>query len=138
MIILDTNVISELMRPAPDERVKQWMGNQKSIRLGVSTITIAEIQRGLLRLPDGKRKTSLQDSFQNFMKGAFCGRIFTFDDNAAYAFGELAAKTENAGLNSDVVDLMIAAICKSLNAAIATRNVRDFKGCDMTIINPWD
>lgn len=137
-IILDTNVISELMREAPDQKVTAWIDTKKPLYLGLTTITIAEIQRGLIRLPMGKRRARLTTSFTSFVKEAFSGRIFSFDEDAAWIYGEIAAKCESKGLNTDAVDLMIAAIVKSHNAAIAARNTKDFLGCGIEIINPWE
>ncbi|MBS0484832.1 MAG: type II toxin-antitoxin system VapC family toxin [Proteobacteria bacterium] len=137
MIILDTNVISELMREQPDVNVKHWIKAQKAIHLAITAITIAEIQRGLARLPEGKRRTQLTASFSDFIAEAFSGRIFPFDEEAAYRYGEIAAACEAGGINTDAVDLMIAAIASSRRAAIATRNVKDFTGCGVAIINPW-
>ena len=137
MIILDTNVISELMREVPNQKVTKWMTTKKPLYLGLSTITIAEIQRGLARLPMGKRRSRLTASFTSFVTEAFSGRIFSFDEDAAWIYGEIAAKRESEGFNTDAVDLMIAAISKSNNAAIATRNTKDFEGCGLEIINPW-
>ena len=137
MIILDTNVILELMREEPDPRVKAWINSQKSIYLGSTTITIAEIQRGLARLPVGKRRSRLTVSFANFVAAAFSGRIYSFDEDAAWIYGDITAKCESEGVNTDAVDLMIAAIAKSQNAVIATRNTKDFVGCGIEIIDPW-
>ncbi len=138
MIILDTNVILELMREVPDPSVKAWVSRQKSIYLGSTTITIAEIQRGLARSPVGKRRSQLTVSFANFVAEAFSGRIYTFDEDAAWLYGDIAAKCESEGINTDAVDLMIAAIAKTQNAAIATRNTKDFVGCGIEIIDPWE
>ena len=137
MIILDTNVISELMRNQPDIEVKHWISKQTPIHLNITTITIAEIQRGLMRLPTGKRRTQLTNSFEAFVTEAFNGRIFPFDEKAAYHYGHIAAHCEMQGINTDAVDLMIAAIAKTHQAAISTRNVKDFTGCGIEIINPW-
>lgn len=137
MIILDTNIISEFMRELPDANVRQWISTQKPIHLGITTITIAEIQRGLMHLPMGKRRIRLTAGFTDFVTEAFSGRIFSFDEEAAYSYGETAAKCETSGFNTDAVDLMIAAIAKSQHAAIATRNVKDFSGCGVKIIDPW-
>ncbi|MBL1420739.1 MAG: type II toxin-antitoxin system VapC family toxin [Alphaproteobacteria bacterium] len=137
MILLDTNVISELMKPLPDEAVKGWVGRQKSAHLAVSAITIAEIQYGILLLPQGKRRLRLQANFEAFIDGAFLGRVFAFDEAAAYVFGEIAAERKKSGFNTDSVDLMIAAIARHNKADIATRNVRDFEGCGIGVVNPW-
>lgn len=102
-----------------------------------ATITIAEIRRGLIRLPLGKRRSRLTTSFTAFITEAFSGRIFPFDEEAAYSYGKIAASCEAEGNNTDTVDLMIATIAKSRQAAIATQNTKDFAGCNLEIINPW-
>ncbi|HIG29401.1 MAG TPA: type II toxin-antitoxin system VapC family toxin [Verrucomicrobiales bacterium] len=138
MIILDTNVVSELMREAPDQKVKKWLGSQKPIKLALSTISIAEIQRGLARLPKGRRRKILESSFSAFVTEAFDDRIFSFDVESAYAYGRIAAMREKAGFNTDTVDLMIVDIAQTQETDIATRNVKDFEGCGVKVINPWD
>ena len=137
MILLDTNVVSELMREDPAARVAAWIVGQKAIHLGVSTIAIAEIRRGLARLPPGKRRTRLETSFTAFITEAFGDRIFVFDETAANLYGEIAAKREKDGFTVDAVDLMIAATARSLNAAIATRNTKAFVGCRIKLVDPW-
>ena len=138
MIILDTNVVSELMREKPHENVKAWIAAQKPSDLSLTTITIAEIQRGLARLPKGKRRNALERSFSAFITEAFSGRIFSFDEEAAYIYGIVAAKREKEGFNTDAMDLMISAIVKAQKASIATRNTKDFDGCGFKVINPWE
>jgi predicted nucleic acid-binding protein len=138
MIVLDTNVISEVMREAPDEGVSRWLGQQKALHLAVSTITIAEIQRGLKRLPSGKRRKRLETSFEGFISQGFEGRILALDVAAASNYGDVCAMREKKGLAADPVDLMIAAIAKSAGASLATRNVRDFEHCGIKLINPWE
>ncbi len=137
MIILDTNVISELMKDYPDQSVRNWISSQKQSQLAITTITIAEIQRGISRLPAGKRQDKLETNFLAFIGQAFSGRVFSFDEPAAYLYGELASEREKIGLQADAVDLMIAAIVNTNNAMLATRNVKDFTHCGFTIINPW-
>ena len=138
MIILDTNVVSELMREEPHKNVQEWISKQKPLHLALTTIVIAEIQRGLTRLPKGKRRSTLEANFATFASEAFGGRIFPFDEDAAYIYGDIAAKREAKGFNTDSVDLMIAAIAKCHNAVIATRNTKDFEGCGIKMINPWN
>jgi predicted nucleic acid-binding protein len=137
MIILDTNVVSELMRVEANENVKRWLSNQIMSNLALTSITIAEIQRGLERLPIGKRRKKLEESFSLFFMDAFNNRIFSFDEESAYMYGKLSSKREKAGLHTDAVDMMIAAIAKVHKASIATRNVSDFESCGIKIINPW-
>lgn len=137
MVILDTNVISELMRAEPDPNVLKWVDAQKTNNLAITAIAIAEIQRGILRLPKGKRQNALNKNFLEFVKDAFVGRVLSFDEKSAYLYGEIASEREKAGFNTDAIDLMIAAIAKNNKASIATRNVKDFKDCGVKIINPW-
>jgi predicted nucleic acid-binding protein len=137
MIILDTNVISEMMRETPDERVVLWLGRQKSLHLAVTTITIAEIQRGLKRLPAGKRRKQLETSFADFIARGFQGRVLPFDEPAARIYGDACAQREAKGLHADALDLMIAAIAKGADASLATRNTVDFEHCGIKLINPW-
>lgn len=137
MILLDTNVISEMMRDEPDVRAAAWMGRQKSLHLTVSTITLAEIQRGLKRLPAGKRRKVLEASFAEFISRGFEGRVLAFDEPAARIYGDLCALRESKGLHADPVDLMIAATAKAADASIATRNTGDFEHCGIKLINPW-
>ncbi len=137
MIILDTNVVAELMREEMDSNVVVWFQNMEAKNLGLTVIAIAEILRGIERLPKGKRRQRLDQNFKEFLQRGFQGRIFPFDENAAFLYGGIAASRERVGLSVDPVDLMIAAIAKSLQASIATRNTKDFEGCGLTLINPW-
>lgn len=138
MIILDTNVLSELMRASPEAKVLKWIEGQKATNLVITSIGVAEIQRGILRLPKGKKRNTLHENFKEFVESAFAGRILSFDERAAYLYGEIASDREKAGFNTDAIDLMLAAIAKNYNASIATRNIKDFKGCGVKLINPWD
>lgn len=137
MILLDTNVISEMMREVPDGRVVAWLGRQKSLHLAVTTITIAEIQRGLKRLPAGKRRKTLEANFADFISRGFQGRVIPFDEPAARLYGDVCALRESKGLHADALDLMIAAIAKAADASLATRNTGDFEHCGIKLINPW-
>jgi predicted nucleic acid-binding protein len=137
MIILDTNVIAELMREVPDSKVASWIQRIATKNLALTVIVVAEILRGLERLPKGKRRQRLEQSFKEFIQQGFRGRIYPFDEEAAYLYGGIATGREKAGLSVDPVDLMIASIAKNLQASIATRNIKDFEGCGITLINPW-
>jgi toxin FitB len=137
MIVLDTNVISELMRPAPDAAVTAWLAAQDPLDVAITTITIAEIQRGIGRLPNGRQRKSLEERFSAFVEEAFPGRLLVFDRDAAYACGEVSVARERKGLHADAVDMMIAAIVKTAGATLATRNTRDFDKCGIALANPW-
>ena len=138
MIVLDTNVISELMRRAPEPAVCAWIGRQKILNLAVTTVTLAEIHRGLKRLPAGKRRDGLERRFLDFLSRGFDGgRIRAFDRSAAEIYGDLCRLREREGRHADPVDMMIAAVARTADAAIATRNTGDFEGCGLRLIDPW-
>ncbi|MCB9342629.1 MAG: type II toxin-antitoxin system VapC family toxin [Saprospiraceae bacterium] len=137
MIILDTNVVSELMRENPDPAVTGWIRSAQPDQLTLSVIAIAEILRGISRLPEGRKKEGLWKNFNAFVAHAFKDRILPFDEIAARYYGEVAALREKVGLKADPVDMFIAAIARAHNAAVATRNIRDFEGCGIKLINPW-
>ena len=136
MIILDTNVISEIMRPEPDAGVKAWLAALDPLDLAVTSITVAEIQRGIVRLPKGRRRTGLANRFAAFIEASFAGRLLAFDKAAAYACGEVSARREQKGLHADAVDMMIAGIVATTRGS-ATRNITDFNECGIPLINPW-
>jgi hypothetical protein len=125
------------MKVEPEPNVLKWVNAQKATNLAITTIAIAEIQRGIKKLPEGKKRKALQENFLEFIKKAFVGRILPFDEQAAFLYGEIASEREKAGFNTDAIDLMIAAIVKNHDATISTRNVKDFKDCGINVINPW-
>lgn len=137
MIILDTNVISEIMRPTPDPAVGTWLAAQDSLDLTTTTITIGEIQRGIVRLPAGKRRKDLEARFSAFLEEAFSGRLLAFDKDAAFACAAVSAARERKGLHADAVDMMMAGVVKSAGARLATRNTSDFEECGIALTNPW-
>ena len=137
MIIFDTNVISELMKHTRDQRVEKWFARQNPLNCATTVISVAETKAGLAFMPEGKKRRELESSFQKFVPVAFAGRIFPFDQVAAALYGEISAQCKKSGCSSDALDRMIAAIAKSKKATVATRNVKDFKYCDINIINPW-
>ncbi|MGD1955668.1 MAG: type II toxin-antitoxin system VapC family toxin [Sphingomonadales bacterium] len=137
MIVLDTNVVSEMMRTQPDSNVYGWLESSNSNEIALSVVSIAEIKKGLNLLPDGKRKVTLDTQFEAVLETGFLGRILSFGRAEAATFGALAADRKKAGVNTGDFDLMIAATAKEHRAIVATRNTKDFKGCGVAIINPW-
>ncbi|MET0963313.1 MAG: type II toxin-antitoxin system VapC family toxin [Noviherbaspirillum sp.] len=138
MIVLDTNVLSELMRPAPDQAVIAWLDMQEPARLFLTAITVAEVLYGIARLPEGKRKAGLLELADAVLQEDFAGRILAFDETAAAQYAELACERQQSGRPISMADAQIAAICRSLDGAtLATRNVSDFEGTRLALLNPW-
>lgn len=137
MILLDTNILSELMRPAPEKEVEQWLADQPDASVFISAITEAELRYGVALLPPGKRRSILAAVIEDMLGEDFTGRILPFDSAAAMAFAEIAATRRQAGRPIAQADAQIAAIAQSRGAALATRNVPDFQGCGIDVLNPW-
>ena len=138
MIVLDTNVLSELMRAEPAAVVLRWIDNQAAEELFTSAITMTEILHGIERLPDGKRKHSLKTHALAMFENDFSDRILPFDAYAALHYSTLVTTREKSGKPVGLADAQIAAICRARRAKLATRNVKDFESTGVNIINPWD
>lgn len=137
MILLDTNVISELMRPAPSVTVENWIGAQPAASLFIAAITEAELRYGLALLPEGQRQRHLIFQAEAMLTEDFANRILPFDSAAAVAYAQIAAARRQAGRPIAQADAQIAAIALSRGAAVATRNVADFADCGIAVLNPW-
>jgi len=137
MILLDTNVVSTVMAPAPSAAVVEWLNRQETETLFLSTVTFAEIGYGLRVLPDGRRRRDLRDRFARFVATGFEQRLLPFDAAAADLYGEVLAHSRELGRPLGVLDAQIASIARSRHLAIATRNVRDFEECGLEVINPF-
>lgn len=137
MIILDTNVLSEVLRPAPDDQVLVWLGSQPRFALFITTITQGELLYGVQLLADGQRKSALLKAVLDIFVFDFAGQVLGFDSDAAHAFADIAASRRAAGKPINQFDAMIAAIARSRGASLATRNVKDFGDCGVQVINPW-
>lgn len=133
--LVDTNVLSEQARPAPDAKVIEWMRRHES-ELYVSTITIGEIRRGIERLPDGKRKARLQQWLQSVCD-CMQGRILSFNASTAHVWGQLKAKWEKAGVNVPSLDSQIAATASRHSLTLVTRNTGDFEKTGIKTLNPF-
>lgn len=137
MIVLDTNVISEATKPAPEPRVMAWLRDQPPEKLATTAVSLAEINYGLSRLPRGRRREELEARFRTFFARGFDDRLLAFDAAAAGVYGEIVTARQSAGRPIDAFDAMIAAIARSRAAIIATRNAADFEGCGVTVLDPW-
>jgi predicted nucleic acid-binding protein len=138
MIVLDTNVLSELMRPSPAEAVVAWVASNPATSQYTTSITQAEILHGLLLLPAGRRRTHLLNAAHAMFAEDFVGRVLGFGSDAAPIYAQIAADRRRAGRPISHFDAQIAAIARACGARVATRNVTDFGGCGVTLINPWE
>jgi predicted nucleic acid-binding protein len=137
MILLDTNVVSELMRPAPSEAVLAWFAAQDAADLYLSAIGEAELRRGAAMLPADKRRDQLMATIDAMIAEDFAGRILPFNSAAAQAFVLVFLERRAAGRPISFADGQIAATARAQGAAIATRNTADFAGCGIAVIDPW-
>jgi len=137
VIILDTNILSELMRPAPNMRVVNWLNAEEPLGVTITAITVAEILYGIERLPDGKRKQRFAQLAAEMFEEDFTERILPFDEVAAAYYATLVADSERSGRIVHSADAQIAAICQQHKAQLATRNVKDFEHLGISIIDPW-
>ncbi|WP_420443714.1 type II toxin-antitoxin system VapC family toxin [Candidatus Poriferisodalis sp.] len=138
MFILDTNVVSEVMRPQPQAEVLAWIDRRLTDDLYVTAVTEAEIRTGIAILPEGTRRRGLTTAAAHAFGVLFAGRVLPFDSDAAQAFAVIAATRRSIGHPISQADCQIAAIARSVSASIATRNVSDFEGCGIDVINPWN
>lgn len=136
MIVVDTNVASELMRPSPSEAVLAWVRRQRGGDLFLSAITVAEIRYGIERLPNGRRKESLRSAADDVFT-VFGDQILPFDATAAEQYALVVSGRDGLGMPIDGFDAQIAAICRAHRAALATRNVSDFRETGVDVIDPW-
>jgi toxin FitB len=137
MIVLDTNVVSELMRRQPSEVVLDWVDGEDASGLAITAVTAAELLHGVARLSGGARRRKLAAAVDALLVQDFAGRILPFDGSAAIHYGELVAARERAGRPVSVADGQIAAICRHHGALLATRNVRDFEATGVDVLDPW-
>lgn len=137
MIILNTNVVSELMKPEPLARVTAWVGQQPAAELFTTSITEAEIFYGIELLAHGKRRNVLLETAEATFAEDFAGRIFAFDSHAARTFARLAAHARGRGHPRSQADTQIAAIALARGARLATHNVADFRDWGLDLIDPW-
>ena len=137
VIVLDTNVISELMRPQPDQRVLAWANCLDPEGVAITAMNEAEILHGLARLPDGRRKQALRGNWDALTADLFQGRVWPFTREAAQWYGELVSHRERLARPIATADAVIAAIALAYRAPLATRDTSDFAELGLELINPW-
>jgi predicted nucleic acid-binding protein len=137
VIVLDTNVLSEALKPLPSPIVLGWLAGQNPSSVFTTAITQAEVLYGVETLPAGRRRVRLLAAVEKMFAEEFEGRILSFDEDAARAFAGIVAARDRAGRPISQFDAMIAAIARSHRATVATRNTADFQNCGVDVINPW-
>ena len=137
MFLLDTNVVSELMRPKPEPSVEAWVAGQLVKDLFLSAVSEAELRYGAAILPKGRRRSTLFSDIEGMLQRAFGDRVLPFDREAARTYGEIGAMRRAVGLNVDPVDCQIAAIARCRGLTVVTRNVSHFEGMGIALVDPW-
>jgi toxin FitB len=137
VIVLDTNVLSEVMSSSPDPAVRRWLARQLSHQLFTTSVSMAEILQGIELLPQGKRRAGLLVAAQTMFTGLFSGRVLAFHEDAARAFAPIAVNRRTRGSPISLFDAQIAAITRASGATLATRDTADFEDCGVALVNPW-
>ncbi len=138
MIVLDTNVLSELLRPTPAPQVEAWLAAQDGASVYFTAVGEAELRHGVAILPAGRRRDALAEAIEGMLDEDFRGRILPFDREAAAAYAAIAAERRAAGRPISQFDCQIAAIARAQGASVATRNTGDYEGCGVAVIDPWE
>jgi predicted nucleic acid-binding protein len=137
VIVLDTNVLSALMRTNPDAVVVDWLDRQPADSVWLTSITVFEARFGLALLPKGRRRTGLERALDRVLTEDLSSRVLTLDEMAAVTAAQIAANRQRAGRIVDLRDTLIAGIAQARRATIATRNTRHFEGLDVPVVDPW-
>ena len=137
MIILDTNIIFELTRQVPEPGVISWLDSLPAEEASTTAVTAAELLYGVARMPVGRRKTELAAAVRGLLDDEFRDRVLPFDEHCASRYADIVCGRETLGRPIGVADAQIAAICRTAEAALATRNTDDFSGTGIQLINPW-
>jgi len=138
MIIVDTNVLSEVMRERPEPRVVSWLDHAPKSEVFTTAVTKAEILYGIAIAPEGRKRTRLAVAADRVFKGTLAGRVLPFDDEAAEHYAHIASARRAQGRRMEQPDAQIAAIARLHNATLATRNTGDFEDCGIRVVNPWE
>lgn len=137
MIVLDTNVLTEVLRPAPEPVVVEWLTDQSRASVFTTTVTRAEVLYGIRLLPKGTRRDGLWEAAIEIFDMDFAGQILSFDNAATDEFVQISVSRRTAGRPIAQFDAPIAGTTRSRGAKLATRNTSDFEGCDIELVNPW-
>lgn len=137
MIVLDTNVISELFKPVPNPKVMSWVASLPGEDLFTTAVTRGELLFGLFCMPEGRRRSDLQQGLIGLFEQKLAGHVLAYDGDAADAHAAIAVARRARGRASSQSDAMIAGIVRSRGATLATRNVRDFEDCGIALVDPW-
>ena len=137
MIVLDTNVLSELIRPAPAPQVLRWVDTQPAADLVITAITTAELRAGVAMLPRGRRKDTIARQVERLISDVFGGYVLAFDAESSGHYADIVAAGQRLGRPMSALDAQIAAICRQHEATLATRNVTDFRSAKLSVANPW-
>ncbi len=137
MVILDTNVISALALPRPERRILDWLDRQKAQQVWTTAVTVFELWRGIARLPEGRRRQDLEGHIPRLLASLLDGRVLAFDEAAAQNSARIWALRLEAGRPIHAEDCQIAGIALAHDAVLATRDLRDFAGCGLRLIDPW-
>jgi toxin FitB len=137
VIVLDTSIISELTRRVPEPGVLSWLDSLPAGEVGTAAVTAAELRYGVARMPAGRRKTDLAAAVSGLLGGDFRNRVLPFGEPCASWYADIVSGRETLGRPIGVADAQIAAICRTAEATLATRNTDDFSGTGIELINPW-
>jgi predicted nucleic acid-binding protein len=137
VIVLDTNVVSALMRREPDPAVVSWLNDLPPESVWTSSVTVFEVRLGLEILPAGQRRRQLEEAFTKALEEDFEGRVLPFDQASAEAAGRIAAERRRVGRTVEIRDVQIAGIVSARKATLATGNTRHFEGCGLVLVDPW-
>jgi toxin FitB len=137
VIVLDTNVLSELIKPAPAPQVLRWVDDQNSAELVITSINAAELRAGVAGLPRGRRKETIARQIERLINDVFGGYVLPFDSSSSSHYADIVAAGRRRGRPVRALDAQIAAICRQHDASLATRNIPDFTIAKLAVINPW-
>jgi len=138
MFLLDTCVVSELIKSRPNRNVVRWIDSVEERKLFLSVLTVGELEKGIIKLPESPRKAGLRDWLEYDLTERFAGRILPVDAAVAVAWGRIQGEAERVGTKLPVIDSLLAATAETHRLTLATRNIGDFDRCSAAVFNPWD